>query len=119
MLDPLLSPQETAQLVGRVARQGQRKACVVYHLAVYNSIEERLLRLRDRIARGNAEAAAEAALGGGGGGGGDARAKAAAAVARLKDANASLAERLSAADLLALLDGGVSVEGNAEEGNKA
>jgi hypothetical protein len=135
VLDPVLSPQENAQvcnraphkrrcntpasahltcqvpppfphpqLIGRIARQGQRKPCVVYHLAVYNSIEERLLRLRDKIARG--DAATEAAVAGGA-----ARNKAAAAAAlaaRLKDANASLTDRLSTADLLALLDNGAT-----------
>jgi len=51
-LDPVLSPAVMAQLVGRVARQGQTRPCVVWDLVAAGSVEEGLVRLRDRLARG-------------------------------------------------------------------
>ena len=41
-----------AQLLGRVARQGQTKACFIYHLAAVDSLEERMIVLRDQLASG-------------------------------------------------------------------
>ena len=47
LVDVALSAGSVAQLIGRIARQGQaRPACFVYHLVVRRSIEERVLRLR-------------------------------------------------------------------------
>lgn len=125
ILDPILSPMTMAQLIGRVARQGQAKPVYVYHMAVRGSIEERMVALRADLARGTGSsgsggagaalassgASASAAAGG---------AKGAAAGAGAGDTNAASTERLSTAQLLRLLDlsstGGAAAEAGAGVG---
>ena len=109
--DPILSPPTMAQLIGRVARQGQAKPCYVYHMAVCASIEERMVALRAELAAAGAGTALSAA-GSTSGGAGAAVAAAAAAAgkagaaasAQAGDTNAASTERLTTAQLLRLLD---------------
>jgi SNF2 family DNA or RNA helicase len=72
LLDPVPSAAVSAQLVGRIARQGQERPCAVYHLVAQGTVEEVLLRRRVRRGGGSARGEGGAAEGGGGGGGGDA-----------------------------------------------
>ena len=88
-----------AQLIGRVARQGQAKPCYVYHLAVKASIEERMVELRAELAAGNAMTALSAA-----GTTGQQAGGAKASGVGAGDTNAASTERLSTAQLLRLLD---------------
>jgi hypothetical protein len=101
VMDPVLSPGATAQLVGRIARMSQTKPCYVYHLAVAGSVEERMLVWRDALARG--------AVRGGKGAGAALDASAKTALRQVKkgelaDANTGAADRLTGSDLLQLLD---------------
>ena len=52
IVDPIPSPAQVAQLTARVVRMGQAKPCYIYHMVVANTIEERLLELRTRLAGG-------------------------------------------------------------------
>ena len=92
VVDPVLSAAVMAQLVGRVVRQGQQRECTIYHMAVADSVEERIIAMR--CARGlEVEAEAEAGAGAGAGAaGGDG------------DANAASADQLTALELLRLLE---------------
>lgn len=101
VMDPVLSPAVTAQLIGRIARMSQTRPCYVYHLAAIGSVEERMIVWRAALARGNGHGRAAGDV--------DASAKVAlrqsqAAKNELADANTGAAERLAAADLLTLLD---------------
>jgi hypothetical protein len=95
LLDPVLSPAVFAQLVGRIARQGQTRPCFVYSMIVKGSVEEPMLRLRVRLAAGA-------------GTGGSAATEKVDAAARKSsssaDANQASAAGLPMGDLLALLD---------------
>jgi hypothetical protein len=48
LLDPVLSEQVVAQLVGRICRMGQTKHCTVVHCVTENTVEEGMLRQRLR-----------------------------------------------------------------------
>jgi SNF2 family DNA or RNA helicase len=90
VLDPVLSPQVMGQLAGRICRQGQVKPCFVYHMAVAGSVEERIIAMRCvRASAGEHAAGAGDSCSGTGDG----------------DANAAIADQLSAVELLRLLDG--------------
>ena len=55
LLDPPLLPSVAAQLIGRITRQGQARPCYIYHVVSEGSVDERLIRMRDRLARGDVE----------------------------------------------------------------
>jgi hypothetical protein len=77
----------------------QTRPCYVYHFAVAASVEARMIRMRDALARGEAATtkAKAAAL--------DKSARAGLRQGReLADANSASADRLGAAELVALLD---------------
>ena len=93
VIDPVLSPAVMAQLVGRFVRQGQQRECVVYHLAVRGSVEERIIAMRERRADGDGGAGAEEGAGGAGAGAGAGG-----------DANAASADKLTPIELLRLLE---------------
>jgi len=71
LLDQQLHPGTLAQLVARIARQGQARQCFVYH--VFSApVDVATLRARERASAGaRAEGGGVAAGGGGGGGGGE------------------------------------------------
>ena len=100
LVDPILSPAVSAQLVGRIARQGQTRPCSVYHLVVGGSVEERMLRLRFKLAAGAAAGGSVAAQKV------DAAARAGGGKGAKGDANEASSARLPLADLLALFGGG-------------
>jgi len=90
-----------AQTVGRIARQGQTRPCLVYHFAVAGSVEERMLEIQKSGGGGEeySGASAEAATAKGRGGG-----KAAAPTASKQDAQAASTDKLGLKSLLFLLD---------------
>ena len=94
----MLSPSATSQLVGRICRMSQTRPCFVYHFAVAGSVEERMIRMRDALSRGDAATtrAKAAAL--------DQGTRSGMRRGELADANSASTERLSASELLALLD---------------
>ena len=109
LIDAALSAGSVAQLIGRIARQGQtRPACFVYHLAVRRSIEERVLRLRasvrDPSAASSVAAASVVGTASGASGTGS-RTGTGALAARASQSSST--EGLSTADLFYLLDDGI------------
>lgn len=124
-----MSPAVTAQLIGRIARQGQVKPCFVYHFAALDSLEERMICLRDKIASGDIPLAvqtnplplATAVVAAAAAAGSHARrskaseeaarAAALAAVAELGDGNAALLEKIPPQRILYLLRGETAEEG--------
>lgn len=87
-----------SQLIGRICRQGQTRVCHVYHLVVAGSVEERMIRMRHRLARGEGSGgAAEAAAV-------DAAARTLMRKAKVDSSAAASTDRLSAHELLFLLD---------------
>ena len=78
----------------------------VYHLVLAGSLEERMVRLRDRLAEGRVHLRAAGPPPAGGGGG-------AGAGAAAEDANASLLAKLPAHELMYLLAGGRAQAGRA------
>lgn len=53
LLDPPLDQDKIVQLQKRIHRQGQKKPCYMYHMAVAESVEERMIQLRHALADGN------------------------------------------------------------------
>jgi hypothetical protein len=98
VLDPPLSPAVMSQLVGRICRQGQTRTCHVFHMVVKDSVEERMIAIRARLARGEASggAADTAAV--------DAAARGLMRKGRVDASTAASTDRLSAAELLGLLE---------------
>lgn len=98
LLDPVLSPAVFAQLVGRIARQGQTRPCFVYDMVIAGSVEVGMLRLRAQLAAGagaGGTAATQKV---------DAAARAGAGSSAKNDASESSIARLPLGDLLKLLD---------------
>lgn len=50
IIDPIPSPAVLAQLTARICRMGQTKRCYIYNMVVANTIEERLIQLRQKFA---------------------------------------------------------------------
>ena len=55
LMEPTDSHSVTSQLVARIARQGQCRPCVVYHIVPAGSVEERGFLLREARLSGDAE----------------------------------------------------------------
>ena len=48
LLDPIMSPAILQQVCGRISRQGQVRPCVIYHVLSEGSIDESLVKLRNK-----------------------------------------------------------------------
>ena len=98
----MLSPAVIAQTVGRIARQGQARPCFVYHFCVADSVEERMILLRAKLALSAADGSAgvSAVI--------DSSSRALMRQAKVSDANSASTDRLSLANLLELLEEGVA-----------
>ena len=97
ILDPIISPAVFAQLVGRIARQGQSRPCTVYNMVVSNSVEENMIKLRTRLAAGQGSGGSAATLKV------DAAARSAGGASSKGDANEASLSRLPLGDLLELV----------------
>jgi hypothetical protein len=111
----LLSLCVQAQTIGRIARQGQTKPCIIYHFVVQDSVEERMVLLRCRLATEGSMVRVASASSLSKGQRADMR------NAKVDDANASSTDRLTLGNLLELLrpegteqDGEGSGSGSAE-----
>ena len=97
LMDPIISPYVFAQLVGRIARQGQTRPCFVYDLVIGGSVEVGMLRLRARLAAGEGAGGSTATQIV------DAAARASGGASAKGDANEASVNRLPLGDLLALV----------------
>lgn len=88
ILDPVLSPAATSQLIGRICRQSQTRPCYVYHMV---AAEPSQLSDSDSSAAGAAAASSSAGAGAGAGAG---RTDGSAAAARASGTASSVEERL-------------------------
>jgi hypothetical protein len=99
VLDPPLSPAIMSQLIGRICRQGQTRPCTVFHFVVKDSVEEMMIKVRAKLAKGDSAggSAMAAAV--------DSTAKALLKKGRVDASAAASTDRLNAVELLYLLEG--------------
>jgi hypothetical protein len=98
VLDPPLSPAIMSQLIGRICRQGQTRPCTVFHFVVKDSVEEKMIKVRAKLARGDSAggSATAAAV--------DSTARSLLKKGRVDASAAASTDRLNAVELLELLD---------------
>jgi hypothetical protein len=102
VLDPPLSPAIMSQLIGRICRQGQTRPCTVFHFVVKDSVEEKMIKVRAKLARGDFSSTAAAV---------DSTARSLLKKGRVDASAAASTDRLNAVELLELID-------NVKEGKK-